>query len=366
MKTLLATTAIVMAGTFPAFAEQHSMSGPFVDSSSMEATADLRASRLIGMSVYSTEEEVGDEGMVDAGDNWERIGEINDVILSRSGDMEAVLLDIGGFLGIGERTVAVNLSDLKLVSDTDAAGDFFVVVTSDRATLENAPEFDTDVIGAWNTAEESAENAGEMAEDTTEQTAAAVEGAATEAGESAEGAVVTTGAALNEAGDEVAEAGEDVAESAEAAGQEMEQEADEMAAETDGEMAAETDTEMAAETDTEMAAETDGEIIDGMTYSPEGYMAADATTMTAEQLDGAEVYDGRDERVGEISEVIVSDDGKISNVVLDVGGFLGMGEKHVSMPFDKLNLQQEDGGDDLRVYVSATKEELEAMEDHEM
>ncbi|SMC51404.1 PRC-barrel domain-containing protein [Primorskyibacter flagellatus] len=357
MNTLLATTAIVMAGTFPAFAEQHSMSGPFVDSSAMETTADLRASRLIGMSVYSTEDEVGDEGMVDAGDNWERIGEINDVILSRSGDMEAVLLDIGGFLGIGERTVAVNLSDLKLVSDTDAAGDFFVVVNSNRETLENAPEFDTDLIGAWNAAERSGENADDMAEETTEQTAAAVEGAATEAGENAEGAVVATGAALNEAGDEVAEAGDEVAESAEAAGQEMEQEADEMAAETDG--------EMAVETETEMAAETDGEIIDGMTYSPEGYMAVDATTMTAEQIDGAAVYDGRDERVGEISEVIVSEDGKISNVILDVGGFLGIGEKHVSMPFDQLNLQQEDGGDDLRVYVAATKEELEAMEDYE-
>ncbi|WP_232824912.1 PRC-barrel domain-containing protein [Primorskyibacter marinus] len=338
-----------MAGTFPAFAEQHSMSGPFVDSSAMETTADLRASRLIGMSVYSTEEEVGDEGMVDAGDNWERIGEINDVILSRSGDMEAVLLDIGGFLGIGERTVAVNLSDLKLVSDTDAAGDFFVVVTSNRETLENAPEFDTDLIGAWNSAERSSENPSDMAEKTTEKTAAAVEGAATEAGENAEGAVVATGAALNEAGDEVAEAGDEVAESAEAAGQEMEQEAN----------------EMAVETDTEMAAETDGEIVDGMTYSPEGYMAVDATTMTAEQIDGAAVYDGRDERVGEISEVIVSEDGKISNVILDVGGFLGIGEKHVSMPFDQLNLQQEDGGDDLRVYVSATKEELEGMQDYE-
>lgn len=333
MKTLLATTAIVMASAIPAFAESHSMateSGPFLDSAKIESNADLRASRLIGMSVYTTEAEVEGEAMADAGTDWDRIGEISDVILSRSGDMEAVLLDIGGFLGIGERTVAVTLSELKLVSDSDDADDFFVVLNTDRASIENAPEFDTDVIGAWNGIERTGENAADMAEETTEKTADAVENAA----EDAEGTVVTTGAELNEAGDQAVE-------TAETAGQNIEQEAEEMAADTEHAM-------------------------DGMTHSPEGYMAADTATLTAEMIDGARVYDGRDEWIGEISEVIVAEDGKISEVILDVGGFLGLGEKHVSMPFDKLNLQQEDGGDDLRVYVSATKEELESMEDRGM
>ena len=69
-----------------------------------------------------------------------------------------------------------------------------------------------------------------------------------------------------------------------------------------------------------------------------------------------------DERVGEVGELLIDDAGMITDVVLDVGGFLGIGEKTVSLPMASLDVLQQEGGEDLRVYVSQTREELEGME----
>jgi sporulation protein YlmC with PRC-barrel domain len=46
------------------------------------------------------------------GANNENIGEINDVLISRSGKVAAVIIGVGGFLGIGEKDVAVPMSML--------------------------------------------------------------------------------------------------------------------------------------------------------------------------------------------------------------------------------------------------------------
>ena len=46
------------------------------------------------------------------GANNENIGEINDVLISRSGQVAAVIIGVGGFLGIGEKDVAVPMSML--------------------------------------------------------------------------------------------------------------------------------------------------------------------------------------------------------------------------------------------------------------
>ena len=52
----------------------------------------------------------------------------------------------------------------------------------------------------------------------------------------------------------------------------------------------------------------------------------------------------------------------VTAAVVDVGGFLGIGEKAVALPMSSLDVLQQEGGDDLRIYVSQTEEELEAME----
>jgi sporulation protein YlmC with PRC-barrel domain len=54
------------------------------------------------------------------------------------------------------------------------------------------------------------------------------------------------------------------------------------------------------------------------------------------KLIGVDVYNEANEKVGDIEELILDKSGKIENVVLGVGGFLGMGEHYVAVAFDKL------------------------------
>jgi sporulation protein YlmC with PRC-barrel domain len=46
------------------------------------------------------------------------------------------------------------------------------------------------------------------------------------------------------------------------------------------------------------------------------------------------VYDPSNSKIGEIKDVLLSQEGKVSALVIGVGGFLGMGEKDVAAPFD--------------------------------
>ena len=59
------------------------------------------------------------------------------------------------------------------------------------------------------------------------------------------------------------------------------------------------------------------------------------------KLTGLAVYNNNDERVGEINELIIGKDGKIKSVVLGVGGFLGIGEHDVTVPFGKVKFVEE-------------------------
>jgi sporulation protein YlmC with PRC-barrel domain len=46
------------------------------------------------------------------------------------------------------------------------------------------------------------------------------------------------------------------------------------------------------------------------------------------------VYDSNDSKIGEIEDVLVDRDGKMTALIIGVGGFLGMGEKDVAVPFN--------------------------------
>jgi sporulation protein YlmC with PRC-barrel domain len=56
----------------------------------------------------------------------------------------------------------------------------------------------------------------------------------------------------------------------------------------------------------------------------------------ASKLVGLNVYNQANEKIGDINEVILDKSGKVAKVILGVGGFLGMGEHDVAVPFDKL------------------------------
>jgi sporulation protein YlmC with PRC-barrel domain len=61
----------------------------------------------------------------------------------------------------------------------------------------------------------------------------------------------------------------------------------------------------------------------------------------ASKLVGVNVYNEANEKIGDINDVILDKSGKVENVVLGVGGFLGMGEHYVAVAYDKLKWSNE-------------------------
>ncbi len=61
----------------------------------------------------------------------------------------------------------------------------------------------------------------------------------------------------------------------------------------------------------------------------------------ASNLEGLNVYNNNNENIGDISELIVDESGKIQAVVIGVGGFLGLGERSVAVPFDQVKFVNE-------------------------
>ena len=78
----------------------------------------------------------------------------------------------------------------------------------------------------------------------------------------------------------------------------------------------------------------------------------------AQSLLGVDVSNGQD-RIGTVSDLVVTDDGRVNAVVVGVGGFLGIGEKRVALAWDSVKLTEQDGG--RVILVSATREQLEGM-----
>ena len=322
--------AVLMATAAPVVA--YAQSSEIFLSDSVEG--ELRGSELIGSRVYASEEGHGMTDAEGAQSDWQDVGEINDLVVSRDGAVEGVLVDIGGFLGIGERQVAIDMDQISFVSDasTDDGEDYFLVVPATMANLEEAPAYGMDT-GSGNMTEDTA-SAGD--------TPSAGAGASTEA----EGAEDTEMAAESEgatdetaSGNEMSDAGTDAA-------------TDEMASDTEM-----TDAGSEAATG-EMASDDAG------TDAPEGFVRVSLDQMTADDLTSAEVFGPNNEDIGEVSELVL-DGETISLVVVDVGGFLGLGEKPVALELDQIEVVREEGTEEVRVHVDMTEEELEQLPRYE-
>ncbi|MBS0249842.1 MAG: PRC-barrel domain-containing protein [Proteobacteria bacterium] len=71
---------------------------------------------------------------------------------------------------------------------------------------------------------------------------------------------------------------------------------------------------------------------------------------------GLPVENAAGDKLGDINYLVLDSAGKISTVVIGVGGFLGVGEKNVGIPFNELSFADKDG---RRVaMIDATKESL--------
>lgn len=142
--SLLAAFALAFAA--PAFADtKPAANAATTDAQYYKATevTDFEASDLIGSRIYATETQFDTDKVLDkAGADWEDIGEINNLIVSRDGSVKAVVVGVGGFLGLGEKNVALRMSELKFLKKAgDDASDYFIVVNSNKERLEKAPEY---------------------------------------------------------------------------------------------------------------------------------------------------------------------------------------------------------------------------------
>jgi len=62
-----------------------------------------RSSKLIGLNVYN--------------DQNEKLGDISEILLDKSGKVEGVVVGVGGFLGVGRHDIKVEMSKLKFVDE---------------------------------------------------------------------------------------------------------------------------------------------------------------------------------------------------------------------------------------------------------
>jgi sporulation protein YlmC with PRC-barrel domain len=61
----------------------------------------------------------------------------------------------------------------------------------------------------------------------------------------------------------------------------------------------------------------------------------------ASKLEGMDVYNNGNEKVGDISELILDQSGRVEAVVIGVGGFLGLGEHNVAVPYEQMRWSSE-------------------------
>ena len=84
----------------------------------------------------------------------------------------------------------------------------------------------------------------------------------------------------------------------------------------------------------------------------------------ASNLIGQTVYNGQDEAIGDINDLVTDQSGKIVAVLIGSGGFLGLGEKDVAVRFEDLKLAREDN-DSVKIVADVSKDMLAAAPDYE-
>ncbi|MDW6023571.1 PRC-barrel domain-containing protein [Mesorhizobium sp. BAC0120] len=135
IRNLLAATAVATVVAAGASAQQAPPSG----GNTMQPSAPAQtarpvqpegylASRLIGQSVYNGTDT-----------NAKSIGDVNDLVIDKNGVVKSVVIGVGGFLGIGEKNVAV---DFPKVSMVEANGNRWLVTNATKEQLQAMPSFD--------------------------------------------------------------------------------------------------------------------------------------------------------------------------------------------------------------------------------
>ncbi len=94
---------------------------------SQQQDGQMLASNVMGQTVYDG-----------SGNN---LGSVNDIVLDKDGKMAAVVIGVGGFLGIGQKNVAVSIEAINRT--TDENGKLKLVLNASKDEIDQAPAFTT-------------------------------------------------------------------------------------------------------------------------------------------------------------------------------------------------------------------------------
>jgi sporulation protein YlmC with PRC-barrel domain len=126
---MTAAFALLMAASLPVYAQTTittSTAAPRVVATQLQP-GQIRATQMDGATVYDAQNQ--------------KVGDIKDVVIDRDGKVAAVVLDVGAFLGVGGKYVAVSMNDLKITQDNNSNKPRFAVdMTKDQ--LKAAQAFD--------------------------------------------------------------------------------------------------------------------------------------------------------------------------------------------------------------------------------
>jgi sporulation protein YlmC with PRC-barrel domain len=262
------------------------------------------ATNIIGESVYNG-----------SGDDAQNSGDVNDIVLIKDGKAQSLIIGVGGFLGLGEKNVAY---DFDKAQWAEKNGDRWLVAQTTKEELQAQPDFDRKPY------------------DPAPATTAANDVAAPAPAETATAPAETAAPAP---ADKTAEAPAAMDKTAEAPA----------AVDKTAEAPAPATPDAKATDPTETAA------IDKSTLTemPVG-------EIRGEDLKGTTVYGANDVKVGEIGDVVLTPDKKTDALIIDVGGFHGIGEKEVAVGMDNLKFMTDKDGKKY-LYTTFSKEQLEAQ-----
>ena len=131
---------------------------------------------------------------------------------------------------------------------------------------------------------------------------------------------------------------------------------------SDDAAATDTTTETAPATDTaETPADDADKSMDTAATAGDTYLTEQAQDqISANTYIGQAVYNSADESIGNIADLIVKKEGGVDAAVIGVGGFLGIGEKWVAVPFENITVNQVPESGEVKLTTTETAESLEA------
>ncbi len=138
MKTLYASVIALTAAAAPVTAEMMNDEGDLIRSrditgGTVYAATDAERENWLGWGSYDS-----------VGENWRDIGEIEDLVLGKDGQMIGVVAEVGGFLDIADKHVMISLEDVSLVPADDE--EYALVTNKTEEELEALPGVDE---GFW-------------------------------------------------------------------------------------------------------------------------------------------------------------------------------------------------------------------------